>query len=372
MIKNFLELLIEKKGSHLYLSPGSLPSIKIDGQLVKLGNKVLTEADTAELAEKMMKPEQGSTFNAQNEIDLAIDRPRVGRFSVNIFRQRNQVALVFRVVKSAIPTCKALGIPQQLKALAMADSGIILVAGAKTSGKAAVVASLVDQRNSSKEGHIITVEEPIEFVHQHKRSIVNQREVGLDTPSYRAALQSASRQGPDVIVIGEIRNRETMQHAIDFAQAGHLCIASLHAENAEQTLDRIISFFPEERHDQLYMELSLNILAMVYERPAPTEKDEHATTLDFLMSSSLVKDLIRGGNSHKIKKIIEAAERSNSNLFDSMLYRLFEEKRSHRRSLIINQQPATVATPAAVANTSTPAAGKDLGWEVEPFSEASY
>jgi len=271
-----------------------------------------------------MSTEQTSEFEHRPEMNLAISEEGIGRFRVNIFRQRNSISLVIRNIKTDIPDWENLGLPQVLTRVIMEKRGLILFVGATGSGKSTSLASLIDYRNTHSAGHIITIEDPIEFVHNHKRSIVNQREVGVDTDCYEDALKNTLRQAPDVILIGEIRDRETMEHAIAFAETGHLAISTLHANNANQALDRIINFFPEDRRNQLLLDLSLNLRAFMSQRLIKTVDGKRAAAVEILLGTPLVQDMIRRGDVHEIKSVMEKSESLGMQTFDRALYRLVE------------------------------------------------
>ena len=258
-ITKYLRHMVEHEGSDIYMSTGAPISCKIQGKLVPIEEGVLGPGDVKEAAYQLMDEEQQKEFERKPEMNLAVSENGLGRFRVNIFKQRHEVSMVIRAINTVIPDMEKLGLPPILKDLVMMKRGLVLFVGATGSGKSTSLASLIDQRNRNSAGHIITIEDPIEFVHSHKKSIINQREVGVDTDSYEDALVNTLRQAPDVILIGEIRSRETMEHALAFAETGHLCISTLHANNANQAIDRIINFFPEERHKQVYQDLSLNI-----------------------------------------------------------------------------------------------------------------
>jgi twitching motility protein PilU len=272
----------------------------------------------------MMDAEQRASFEQVPEMNLAISEQGIGRFRVNIFKQRNCYALVIRNIKVDIPNAESLGLPQILKDKIMEKRGLILFVGGTGSGKSTSLAALIDHRNSNASGHIITIEDPIEFIHPHKKSLVNQREVGVDTLSYEDALKNTLRQAPDVILIGEIRSQETMEHALAFAETGHLCLSTLHANNANQALDRIINFFPEERRGQLLMDLSLNLQAFVSQRLVPTIEGKRVAAIEILLGTKLVSDLIHKGDIHGIKEAMEKSENLGMQTFDMHLLRLYK------------------------------------------------
>ncbi len=325
MLKALLKLIVDKDGSDLYLSSGVQPSMKVQGKLLKVGKQELTGADVEKIGLQIMNADQASEFEKKPEMNLAIDEPDIGRFRVNIFRQRNDMALVIRVIKTELPNYKVLGLPDNLTELIMEKRGLVIFVGGTGSGKSTSLAALIDYRNQTHAGHIITIEDPIEFVHPHKKSIVNQREVGVDTDSYEDALENTLRQAPDVILIGEIRSRETMEHALAFAETGHLCLSTLHANNADQALDRIINFFPEDRHKQLYLDLSLNMKGLISQRLVPTIDGKRTAAIEILTGSPRIKDLIKDGKIHEIKEAMEGSEQYGMQTFDMALLRLFKD-----------------------------------------------
>ena len=323
--KDYLRILAENDGSDLYLTVGAPPAAKVPGVLKPLENIKLMPPRLQEIAHSLMSEEQKKAFESHPELNLAISERGVGRFRVNIFRQRNSFSLVIRNIKTEIPNIDSLGMPPILKQTIMEKRGLILFIGGTGSGKSTSLAALIDYRNSNASGHIITIEDPIEFIHQHKKSLVNQREVGVDTMSYEDALQNTLRQAPDVILIGEIRSRETMEHALAFAETGHLCLSTLHANNSNQALDRIINFFPEERRSQLLMDLSLNLKAFVSQRLVPTIDGKRVAAIEILLNTQYVSDLILKGEIHGIKEAMEKSENIGMQTFDSHLQKLYEQ-----------------------------------------------
>lgn len=336
MLKALLKLIVEKDGSDLYLSSGVQPSIKINGTLHKVGKTLLTGADIKKIGAEIMNAEQAKAFEQKPEMNLAIDEQEIGRFRVNIFRQRNDMAMVIRVIKTELPDYRQLGLPEHLTKLIMEKRGLVIFVGGTGSGKSTSLAALIDYRNQTHAGHIITIEDPIEFVHPHKKSIVNQREVGVDTDSYEDALENTLRQAPDVILIGEIRNRETMEHALAFAETGHLCLSTLHANNADQALDRIINFFPEDRHKQLYLDLSLNMRGLISQRLIPKTGGGRTAAIEILIGSPRIKDLIKSGNIHEIKEAMEASQNHGMQTFDMALFSLFDDGKITREEALKN------------------------------------
>ena len=320
---DLLKMLIEKEGSDLFLTTGAPPSIKAYGRLTPLIEKKLPAGLVKKIAYQIMDEDQIAAFEKSPEMNLAVAEPDIGRFRVNIFKQRGEVALVARHIKTDIPTIESLGLPPILKELIMQKRGIILFVGGTGSGKSSSLAALIDYRNRNSDGHIITIEDPIEFIHPHHKSIINQREVGVDTNGYEEALQNTLRQAPDVILIGEIRSRETMEHALAFAETGHLCLSTLHANNANQALDRIINFFPEERHKQLFLDLSLNLQGFISQRLIPTKEGKRVAAVEVLLGTPRVCDLIRQGSITELKEVMEKGEQQGMKAFDYALYDLF-------------------------------------------------
>jgi twitching motility protein PilU len=322
--KDYLKILVQHDGSDLYLTSGAPPAAKFQGTLKPIENIKLTNERLKEIADGIMDNDQRSSFELVPEMNLAISEDGIGRFRVNIFKQRNSYAMVIRNIKVDIPNADVLGLPQILKDKIMEKRGLILFVGGTGSGKSTSLAALLDYRNSNSSGHIITIEDPIEYIHPHKKSLVNQREVGVDTLSYEDALKNTLRQAPDVILIGEIRSQETMEHALAFAETGQLCLSTLHANNANQALDRIINFFPEERRNQLLLDLSLNLQAFVSQRLVPTIEGKRVAAIEILLGSKLVSDLIQKGEVHAIKEAMEKSENIGMQTFDSHLMRLYK------------------------------------------------
>jgi len=339
-LKDLLKVMIEKDGSDLFLTTGAPPSMKAFGRLIPMTDKVLPEGYTKKIAYSIMNEDQIAEFEQSPEMNLALFEEGIGRFRVNIFQQRNEVGIVTRNIKTDIPNFKDLGLPDTLTKLMMQKNGLILFVGGTGSGKSTSLASLIDYRNTNNDGHIITIEDPVEFVHPHKKSIVNQREVGVDTVSYEEALKNTLRQAPDVILIGEIRTQETMEHALAFAETGHLCLSTLHANNANQALDRIINFFPEERHKQLYLDLSLNLRGFVSQRLIPTVDGKRAAAIEILLGTPRVQDLIKNGKIEEIKEVMEKSEQQGMRTFDSALYHLYREGRISLEEALKNADSA--------------------------------
>src|SRR6056300_950880 len=324
-IHEWLRILAQGKGSDLFLATGAPPCAKFAGELKTIAPDVLVPGEVAAIAEEIMDDAQRAEFSRELEMNLALFLPGTGRFRVNIFRQRNEVSIVARFIVSEIPQWHELGLPEVLTELIMQKRGLILFVGATGSGKSTSLAAMIDYRNSQASGHIVTIEDPVEFVHEHKKSIINQREVGVDTRNWHNALKNTLRQAPDVILIGEIRDRETMEHALSFAETGHLCISTLHANNANQALDRIINFFPEERHKQLFLDLSLNMVAFVSQRLVPTIDGKRCAAIEILIGTPRVCDLIKQGKVMEIKEVMEKSEQQGMKTFDSALFDLYKQ-----------------------------------------------
>lgn len=322
-IDQYLNILAKKDGSDLYLSTGAPPCAKFQGVLKPLTNEPFKPGEIELIANAIMDEEQRAIFAHELEMNLALSIHGVGRFRINIFKQRNEIAIVARNIKTEIPQFDSLGLPEVLKDVIMTKRGLVLFVGGTGSGKSTSLAALIDHRNSSSGGHIITIEDPVEFVHKHKRSVINQREVGVDTRSYKAALKNTLRQAPDVILIGEIRDRETMEHALEFAETGHLAISTLHANNANQALERIINLFPEERRPQLLMGLSQNLRAFVSQRLLPTVDGKRCAAVEVLLGTKTIQELILKNRFTEIKEIMEKSENLGMQTFDGAIFKLF-------------------------------------------------
>ncbi|TNF36975.1 MAG: PilT/PilU family type 4a pilus ATPase [Gammaproteobacteria bacterium] len=337
---DYLKILAAKDGSDLYLSTGAPPCAKFHGTLKPLEKDPMPSGKVKEIAWSIMDEEQQQQFERDLEMNLAISIPQVGRFRVNIFRQRNEISIVARNIKMEIPRFDDLQLPPVLKDVINTKRGLVLFVGATGSGKSTSLAALIDHRNSSSGGHIITIEDPIEYVHRHKKCVVNQREVGVDTRSYHDALKNTLRQAPDVILIGEIRDRETMEHALAFAETGHLAISTLHANNANQALDRIINFFPEERRNQLLMDLAMNLRAFVSQRLIPTVDGKRCAAVEILLGTPMIQDLILKGEFESIKEIMEKSQNIGMQTFDNALINLYRQGRISLDEAIKNADSA--------------------------------
>jgi len=322
---DLLRLMVSKKGSDLFVTADFPPAFKIDGKVTPVSNQAMTAQHTSELARAIMNDKQASEFEATKECNFAISPAGIGRFRVNAFVQQGRIGLVLRTITTRIPTVEELGIPPILKDVVMTKRGLMIMVGATGSGKSTTLAALIGHRNENSYGHIVTIEDPVEYVHPHKNCIVTQREVGVDTMDWFAALKNTLRQAPDVILIGEIRDRETMEHAIAFAETGHLCMATLHANSSNQALDRIINFFPEERRAQLLMDLSLNLKGMISQRLIPLKDTKgRVPAVEIMLNSPLISDLIFKGDVHEIKEIMKRSRELGMQTFDQALFDLFE------------------------------------------------
>ncbi len=322
---DLLRLMVSKKASDLFITAGFPPALKIDGRVTPVSNQTLTPQHTVELARAIMNDKQAYEFESTKECNFAISPPDIGRFRVNAFVQQGRTGLVLRTINSVIPTFEELGLPEVLKDIAMTKRGLVIFVGGTGSGKSTSLAAMVGYRNENSQGHIITIEDPIEYVHDHKKCIVTQREVGVDTDDWFSALKNTLRQAPDVILIGEIRDRETMEYAIQFAETGHLCLSTLHANSANQALDRIINFFPEERRDQLLMDLSLNLKAFVSQRLIPRREGKgRVAAVEIMLNSPLISDLIFKGQVHEIKEVMAKSREIGMQTFDQHLFELYE------------------------------------------------
>ena len=322
---DLLRLMVTKGGSDLFITAGFPPAIKIDGHMTPVSSQPLTSGHTGDLARAIMNDKQGAGFELTREANFAITPGDLGRFRVSAFMQMGCVGMVLRVITTAIPKFEELSLPDTLKDVVMTKRGLVIMVGATGSGKSTTLAAMVGYRNENSYGHIITVEDPVEFVHPHRNCVITQREVGVDTDSFEAALKNSLRQAPDVIQIGEIRDRETMEHAIAFAETGHLCLATLHANSANQALDRIINFFPEERRQQLLMDLSLNLKGLVSQRLIPKKESKgRVVAIEILLNSPLISDLIFKGEVHEIKEIMKKSRELGMQTFDQALFDLYE------------------------------------------------
>ena len=324
-INDLLRLMVSRSGSDLFITGDFPPAIKVDGKLTKVSSQPLNANHTLTLARAIMNDKQAAEFERTKECNFAISPPGIGRFRVNAFMQQGKVGMVMRVIPATLPTLNGLGMPEVLKDVVLSKRGLVILVGSTGSGKSTTMAAMLDWRNEQSFGHIITIEDPVEFVHAHKNCVVTQREVGLDTDSWEAALKNSLRQAPDVILMGEIRDRDTMEHALAFAETGHLCLATLHASSANQALDRIINFFPEERRTQLLMDLSLNLKAVVSQRLVPKQDSKgRFAAVEIMLNSPLISDLIFKGDVSEIKEIMKKSRSMGMQTFDQALFDAFE------------------------------------------------
>jgi twitching motility protein PilU len=321
-----LKVVVEQGASDLFITAGLPPSIKVSGKMVPMSKTALTPEQAREMVHATMNEAQIQEFEAERECNFAIHSPTAGRFRVSAFYQRNFAGMVLRRIETEIPSVDELQLPEVIKKLAMTKRGLIIFVGATGTGKSTSLASMIGYRNANSKGHIITIEDPIEFVHEHKGCMVTQREVGVDTPSFEIALKNTLRQAPDVIMIGEIRTAETMDYAVAFAETGHLCLATLHANNANQALDRIINFFPADRQHQVWMDLSLNLRGMVAQQLVPTiDGKGRRAAIEVLINTPLVSDLIKKGDVHALKEIMTKSTEQGMQTFDQALYQLYRD-----------------------------------------------
>ncbi|MES9870686.1 MAG: PilT/PilU family type 4a pilus ATPase [Sedimenticola sp.] len=323
-LNDFLRLMVEHEASDLFFSPGSPLHIKIDGKIQPVNDEHLSAEGVEQLAQAIMDEEQRASFARKPEMNLGLSLPGLGRFRVNIFRQRGVVAIVVRFLNELIPSVEELHLPLILQELAMKKRGMVLMVGATGAGKSTSLASMIDYRNQNTRSHILTIEEPIEYIHHYKQSIVNQREVGIDTDCYADALKNAMREAPDVILIGEIRDRDTMQHAIAYAETGHLCLSTLHATNSNTALQRIVNFFPEVMHNSILMDLSNNLEAIVSQRLVSGVDGKRMPAVEVLLASPYVRDLIRKGSVDEVREAMEKSTETGMQSFDQSLFNLYQ------------------------------------------------
>ncbi len=326
-VNDLLRLMVSRNGSDLFLTADFPPAIKVDGKVTKVSPQPLTGQHTLALARSVMNDKQAAEFERTKECNFAIAPQGIGRFRCNAFVQQSHIGMVLRTIPQVLPTIDTMNLPQVLKDVALAKRGLVILVGATGSGKSTSMAAMVDYRNENSFGHIITIEDPVEFVHPHKNCIITQREVGIDTDGWEQALKNTLRQAPDVILMGEIRDRETMEHAVAFAETGHLCMATLHANSANQALDRIINFFPEERRAQLLMDLSLNLKALVSQRLLPRQEGRgRVASVEIMLNTPLISDLIFKGEVAEIKEIMKRSRELGMQTFDQSLFDLYESQ----------------------------------------------
>jgi len=361
-INDLLRLMVSRKGSDLFLTAEFPPAIKVDGKVTKVSPQPLTGQHTMQLARAIMNDKQAAEFERSKECNFAISPQGIGRFRVNALVQQGNVALVLRTIPTTLPTLASMELPPVLSEIVLAKRGLVIVVGATGSGKSTTLAAMIDERNEKTYGHIITIEDPIEFVHPHKNCIVSQREVGLDTDNWEAALKNTLRQAPDVILMGEIRDRETMEHAVAFAETGHLCMATLHANSANQALDRIINFFPEERRAQLLMDLSLNLRSLISQRLLPRREGKgRVAAVEILLNSPLISDLIFKGEVAEIKELMKRSREQGMQTFDQALFDLYEVGKVTLEDALRNADSMNDLRLQIKLNSERARAGGDIG-----------
>ena len=339
-IQNFFKTMVDSEASDLYLTVAKPPMYRVSGRIQEGGEHRFSPEELEQIAQSIMNEKQRGEFAATMEMNLAMSLPGVSRFRVNIFQQRGSVGMVIRRIKADVSSLDELGLPSILKDIVMTKRGLVLVVGATGSGKSTSLAAMIDHRNGSEAGHIITIEDPIEFVHRHKQSIVTQREVGFDTHTFQSALKNTLRQAPDVILIGEIRDTETMEAAITFAETGHLCLGTLHSNNANQAIERIMNFFPIERHAQIYLQLSLNLRSIISQRLVSSLDGKRVAALEVLMDTPRIKDLIKKGETDILKEAMEQGIQEGCQTFDQALFALYRDDKISLDQALINADSA--------------------------------
>ena len=373
-IDKLLQLMINKNGSDLFITADVAPSMKINGKILPVGKTPLTAEQTMRLVKGVMTVNQQKEFDETNECQFAItDQAQQARFRVSAFIQRDMAGMILRKIENNIPTVEELRLPPSLKELAMKKRGIILLVGATGTGKSTTLAAMIGHRNQNSHGHIITIEDPIEFVHKHRGCIITQREVGIDTHSFEAGLKNTLRQAPDVILIGEIRNREVMSYAIQYAETGHLVFATLHANNANQAIDRIIHFFETSRHNQLFMDLSLNLQAIIAQQliPTPDGKGRRAA-IEILLNSQLISDYIRKGDVHEIKDVMTRSRDSGMQTFDQALFDLYENGEITYKEAILHADSPNDLRLKIKLSSKNGVADLDEGAVIPPINKNTY
>ena len=335
-LQPYLKLMSEQQASDMYFTTGAPVSVRIDGTMRPVGKSMLNPGMTKKLAYDLLTPVQIKDFERNLELNLGVSYTDLGRFRINIYMQRGEVSMVIRYIKADIPSLDELGLPDIYKTMIMRKKGLVLVVGATGMGKSTSLASMLDYRNMTETGHILTIEDPIEFMFRHKKCIVGQREVGLDTLSFDNALREAMREAPDVIMIGEARDKEAMESALRYADTGHLCLTTLHATNANQTLDRMLNFFPSDAHNQVLMDLSLNLNCILAQRLVKTEDGSRVVAVEVLVNTPYISKLIRDGNFHEIKEIMEKGHETGMTTFDQSLFELFKARKIDLKSALAN------------------------------------
>lgn len=335
-LQPYLKLMSEQQASDMYFTTGAPVSVRIEGSMRPVGKSMLTPGMTKKLAYDLLTPIQIKEFEKTLELNLGVSYTDLGRFRINVYMQRGEVSMVIRYIRADIPTLDELGLPDIYKTMIMRKKGLVLVVGATGMGKSTSLASMLDHRNMTDNGHILTIEDPIEFMFKHKKCIVGQREVGLDTLSFDNALREAMREAPDVVMIGEARDKEAMESALRYADTGHLCLTTLHATNADQTLDRLLNFFPSDAHNQVLMDLSLNLNCILAQRLVKTETGERIVAVEVLVNTPYISKLIRSGEFHEIKAIMEKGSESGMKTFDQSLYDLYKAKKIDLKVALAN------------------------------------
>jgi twitching motility protein PilU len=369
---DFLRLMADKEASDLFCSVGAPISMKLHGETVPVSRQPLQAGQVKKLAYSLITEAQQKTFEAEMELNVAFELQDVGRYRINLYRQRGDVAMVIRYIRSRIPDIDSLGMPPVLKQLIMEQRGLVLVVGATGSGKSTTLASMLEYRNQHKRGHILTIEEPVEFVYSHKLSVVDQREVGLDTLSYANALKNAMREAPDVILIGEIRDRETMQHAIAYAETGHLCLSTLHANNANQAIDRIINFFPDSAHHQLLIDLGQNLRAVISQRLLKGIDGKLVPAAEIMLRTSYIAELIEKREIDKLKEAMAQGREEGMQTFDQSLYDLVKAGRISQQTALDHADSRTnLALKLRLESAASPA-GQEEGLQLEEDNPGTF
>lgn len=331
----FFKLMVDKGASDLFFSVGAPPTMRVEGVAAAVGQTPLKPEQLREIAQSIMSDAQQREFESTMELNMAISLEGIGRYRINAFRQRGEIAIVIRYIKGKIPSLEELQLPPLLSSIVMEQRGLVLIVGATSSGKSTTLASMIDYRNTHSTGHILTIEDPIEYLYTHKKSIVDQREVGIDTLTYSNALKNAMREAPDVILIGEIRERSTMKHAIAYAETGHLCLSTLHANNANQTMDRVINFFPEDARHQLLLDLSLNLRAIISLRLIPGLNHLRVPAVEILLNTPYISDLIEKGKIDEIKDVMSRGAEQGMQTFDDALFNLYKANKISKENAIL-------------------------------------
>jgi len=340
-LNQLLAFMVKNDAADLFITVNRPPSFKVNGAVRPAGNQALTAEQTLELVRSAITEDQYKELCSHRELNTSAYYPEIGRFRYNVYWQKGNPAMVIRKIETNIKTLDDLKLPSTLKDVSMTKRGLVLVVGATGSGKSTTLAAMINHRNETEAGHIMTIEDPVEFVHEHKKCVVSQREVGVDTDSFKSALKNALRQAPTVILIGEIRDEETMEHAMNFAETGHLCLATLHSNNANQALERVINFFPPERHRQIYQQLSLNLKSIISQRLVKTEKGGRAAAIEILLSTSRIRDLIKKGSIEEIKEAMNEGANEGMQTFDLALFELYRQNRISLEEALQNADSIT-------------------------------